>query len=167
MEDPPWPEVTVKEVRDALAKLVTEGLFKHYNVGENGGCLLRLAVVQDRWKGLDGNASEDQRYQAYAQGLRAILAEAIEDEDFSGKARRLLQDVLPLREELRGMAIKERRVEASMHTKPGEKIKPGTIRTYYEPKALKKLAEALLQLESGFRAAFHDGKSSDSDEEDS
>src|ERR1700733_1241745 len=103
MEDTPQDEVTVEEIRDALAKVITEGVFDHYNVGENGGCLLRLAIVQGRYAGLDGNAKEDERFRVYAEALRSVLIEAIEHDDVVGKSRRVLNDVLPLNEAFRGM----------------------------------------------------------------
>ncbi|HEX4116586.1 MAG TPA: hypothetical protein VHY18_12015 [Solirubrobacteraceae bacterium] len=129
--------------------------------------MLRLGVVQDRLKDLDGNANEDQRFRAYAKALRSVLTEVIEHDDVSGKSRRLLYDVLPLNEAFRSMKIKERRVEASKHVKPGKKVKPGTVRTYHEPRALEKFAKVILQVESNFRAAYRDGKLVDSDEQDS
>jgi hypothetical protein len=157
---------SVEDIRKALTGLVTEGLIP-YNVGENGGCLLDLAIVEaQRQKPLP--AGEAERHAAHAEALTSVLTEAVADETkIGGKPRRLLHDVLPLRPELLGETIKARRTEAGKNLKPGKKaVEPGTIRTYYEPKALKKLSEVLHRMETEFRAAHRDGKSQDSDEQD-
>lgn len=163
MEDLPENGPSVEDIRKALGRLVTEGLIP-FNVGENGGCLLDMAIVQARrQKPLPTNAPEAQRHAVHAAALTSVLSEAVEDEKkIGGKPRRLLYDVLPLRPELLGKTIKERRTEAGKNLKPGKKdIGPGTVRTYYEPKALKKLSEKLRQMESDFRTAHRDGKSQD------
>jgi hypothetical protein len=146
-------------LRKALADLVTEGLVP-YNVGENGGALLQLAIVQGRRRSLDGTANEAARDEADTEALTSVLSEAVEHPTIRGKVRRLLQDVLPLKEELLGKPIKERRTEAGKNIKTGKKIiKPGTIRTYHEPKALDKLVVALLLMEQEFvRGVTSDAK---------
>jgi hypothetical protein len=167
MEDQPEKGPSVEDIRRALGGLVTEGLIP-YNVGENGGCLLDLAIVQAQRKPVPRDAPEPDRHAADAEALTSVLQDAVNHKDISGKHRRLLRDVLPLRPELLGKVVKERRKEAGKDLKPGKKdIGPGTIRTYYEPKALKKLSEVLWRLESEFRAAYRNGKSADSDEQDS
>jgi hypothetical protein len=167
MEYLPEEGPSVEDIRKALAGLVTEGIIP-YNVGENGGCLLDLALVQARREPLARDAPEAQRHAAHAEALTSVLTEAVEDEKIGGKPRRLLHDVLPLRPELLNKTVKERRTEAGKNLKPGKKaVEPGTIRTYYEPKALKKLSEVLWRLESEFRAAHRDGKPADPDEQDS
>lgn len=164
MEDLPEEGPSVEEIRNALAGLVTEGLVP-YNVGESGGCLLDLAIVQAQRKPVPRDAPEPDRHAADAEALTSVLQDAVDHKDISGKHRRLLRDVLPLRPELLGKPIKERRKEAGKDLKPGKKdIGPGTVRTYYEPKALLKIAEVVWMIESQFRAAYRDGKSADSDE---
>ena len=166
MKDLPEEGPSVQDIRKALSGLVTEGLIP-YNISENGGCLLDLASVQARRKSVPKDAPEADRHAADAEALTSVLQDAVNHKDINGKHRRLLQDVLPLRPELLGKTIKERRKEAGKNLKPGKKdIGPGTVRTYYEPKALEKIAEAVCQIESKFRGALRDGKPADSDEQD-
>jgi hypothetical protein len=148
--DETYPESVAPSLREGLSDLVREGLVP-YNVGENAGALLELAIVQDRRKPLADDADESTRDSAHTDALTSVLAEAVDRPIIGGKARRLLQHVLPLKQELLGASIKERRTEAGKNLKPGKKtIKPGTIRTYYEPKALDKLVEALVGMEREF-----------------
>jgi hypothetical protein len=172
MEDAEWvAEVSVEDIQSALAKLGTQGIFNDYNVGDNGGCLLRFALVRDRledvdgFEGLDGHAKEPARYQALGKALRSVLAELVEDESIGGRSRRVLHDVLPLDEGLREMSITDRRVEASRHISPGNEVAPGTIRTYYEPRARQKFARVIWRAERDFRAALRDGQALGSDEQ--
>jgi hypothetical protein len=138
-------------IRRALAGLLTDGLLP-WNVLENGGRLLDLEMVRSRVD-LDEDASEAEHAEAYARALVSVLSEAVTSDEVGGKSRRLLNDVLPLNAEYLGAPVKERRTAAGAHLKPGKKaISPGTIRTYYEPKALDKLAEVLVQMEFAFRA---------------
>jgi hypothetical protein len=143
-------DITTQDIRDALARLVTEGLDEPYNVGENGGVLLGLAIVESRVQA-EPDATEFQRFAAYAKALTSVLAEAVEDEEMTGKSRRVLISILPLEPDLVGASLKERRYEAGKNIRPGKTIKPGTIRTYYEPKALQRLARVLLRQELAFR----------------
>ncbi len=167
MEDPEWDEVSVEDIQSVLAKLGTRGIFDDYNVGDNGGCLLRLALFQVRLKDLDGDAKEAERYRAYGEAMRCVLAELVEDESVGGKSRRVLHDVLPLNEEFRDMSITDRRIAASQHISPGREVTPGTIRTYYEPRARQKFARVIWRAERDFRAARRDSESAGSDEQDS
>jgi hypothetical protein len=160
-------EVAVEDIQDALAKVVTQGIFDDYNIGDNGGCLLHLALVRDRLADLDGGTKEYERYQALGKAVRSVLAELIEDESIGGRSRRVLYDVLPLNEALREMSIADRRVEASKHISPAREVTPGTIRTYYEPRARQKFARAIWRAERHFRAARRDGGSAGSDEQGS
>jgi hypothetical protein len=170
MEDSEWAdEVSVEDVQSALAKLGTQGIFNDYNVGDNGGCLLQFALVlhrleyADGFEDLDGHAKEPARYQALGKALRSVLSELIEDESIGGRSRRVLHDVLPLDGRLREMSITERRVEASRHIDPGSnEVAPGTIRTYYEPRARQKFARVIWRAERDFRLALRDGKASGS-----
>jgi hypothetical protein len=168
MEDSSPEEESVKVIRDALGKLVTDGLVP-YNVNENGGFLLELALFEDQREHLDGDADETERNEADAKALRAVLQTAVEDKDISGKHRRLLRAVLPLNEELLGQSVKERRAVAGKELKPGKKVGADTIRTYYEPKALVKLAIVLWKMELEFQveATSSRGPRADAESSDS
>jgi hypothetical protein len=134
-------------IRKALGKLIKEGLVS-YHVADVGAPLVSLGIVQARLGRGHRNLSGDERDDAHANALREVLTEAIKHPTMGGKARRLLENVLPLKDELLGASPKERRTEAGKHIKNGKKlIKPGTIRTYYEPDALNKLAEVLVSME--------------------
>jgi hypothetical protein len=153
MEDPSSDEECVTAIREALKSLVTDGLVP-YNVGDNGGFLLKLGLVKAKRDPIDGNASETERHESATRALRAILEAAVEHEDISGKHRRLLRAVLPLKPELVGESIKVRRTEAGKDLKPGkDDVTAGTIRNHYEPKALEKLAIVLWLMELEFRGA--------------
>jgi hypothetical protein len=142
---------SVQAIREALGTLITGGLLP-YNVGENGGCLLDLDLVKARREVLDGDADEGQRYEADAKALRAVLEVAVEHDDISGKHRRLLRAVLPLDPDLLGKSIKDRREVAGEVLKPGKKaVTAGTIRNYYEPKALDKIVGVLWKMELEFQ----------------
>lgn len=143
-------DVTEKDIRDALARLVTEGLGNPYNVGDNGGVLLRLAIVKSHLKA-SSSATEVERYEDYTAALTSVLAEAVEDKEMPGKSRRVLKSILPLEPDLLKATLKQRRIEAGKNIMPHERVKPGTIRTYHEPKALGRLAEVLLRQELDFR----------------
>jgi|GEM_PF-3635379 hypothetical protein len=141
-----------KAIRKALGGLVTDGLVP-FNVGENGGCLLKLGLVEVRREPLDGKASETAHYEADVEALKHVLEAAVADEEIGGKSRRLLWAVLPLSAELVGEPIKKRRTVAGKELRPGKKpVTAGTIRNYYEPKALDKLAGVLWRMELEFRA---------------
>jgi hypothetical protein len=137
-------------VRRGLARLVTEGLLP-YHVAENCGVLLKLKIVSSRVEELPENASEDERDKAQTSALVAILREAVEHPHVRRKSRRVLNHVLPLIDELLGKTIKERRTLAGQDLKEGKTVKPGTIRTYYEPRALERLAAVLVDMEARFR----------------
>ena len=139
-------------MRRNLAGLIAEGLVP-YNVAERGQHLLSLRVVEDRVR-LNGHdaGGEHARDAAYTAALIAALEEAIEKPWIGGKSRRVLRNILPLKEELLGKPVKERRTVAGREITQGHKVvKPGTIRTYYEPRALDSLAMALAELEAEYR----------------
>jgi hypothetical protein len=143
---------SIEAIRETLRKLVTDGLVP-FNVGDNGGYLLELGVVRAARAELDAADDEVSRYEADTEAVRSVLAAAVEHEDVSGKYRRLLRAVLPLKPELVGKPVKERRVEAGKDIKPGKNdVTAGTIRNYYEPKALAKLAHVLWAMEQEFQA---------------
>jgi hypothetical protein len=147
----PYSEPTFEKLRPNFAELVTQGL-QPYHVAEVCGELLQLGLVTSRLD-LAEDATEDERETANAHALTAVLAEAVEHPKIRRKARRVLKHVLPLIEEYLGTSIKERRTAASKAIKDGKKsVKPGTIRTYYEPKALDKLTEVLIEMEADHRS---------------
>jgi hypothetical protein len=135
-------------VRKALARVVTDGLVP-YTVLDEGWPLLELEIVHSRVETHD-DTSENDRAVAYTKALTTVLQEAVESDRISGKSRRLLRAVLPLKPEYLGRSVKERRIAAGKEMKDGKKVQPGTIRTYYEPKALDKLTEVLLEMERTF-----------------
>lgn len=139
------------EIRASLAALVTEGVAP-YNVADNGGALLELQAVTGRVVIAVG-ADEDDEERAYAEALVAVLKEAVDKRRIqSRKHRRLLKYVLPLREELLEKTIEQRRTAAGKNLTDGKKVvKPGTVRTYYEPRALDRLARALIAIECEHR----------------
>jgi hypothetical protein len=156
---------SIEAIRETLRKLVTDGLLP-FNVGENGGRLLELGLVQAARAKLDAEADEASRYEADTKALRSVLEAAVEHEEVSGKYRRLLRAVLPLKPELVGKSVKERRTIAGKDIKPDKKpVMAGTIRNYYEPKALDKLAHVLWAMELEFRVeatSTHGAEGSDS-----
>jgi hypothetical protein len=139
----------MRAVRRCLAQLVTDGLLP-YNVAENGGVLLKLKIVTSRIE-LPESASEDERDKAHTDALAAVLREAVEHPHIRRKSRRVLNHVLPLIDDLLGKTIKERRTLAGLDLKERKEVQPGTIRTYYEPKALDRLAAVLVDMEAAFR----------------
>jgi hypothetical protein len=156
---------SIKVIRETLGRLVTDGLVP-FNVGDNGGYLLELGVVQAARAELDAADDEVSRFQADAEALRSVLEDAVEHENIGGKSRRLLRDVLPLNPELLGESVKERRVKAGKHIKPGTRdVTAGTIRNHYEPKALDRLAHVLWVMEQEFQVqatSSHDTEDRDS-----
>jgi hypothetical protein len=155
MSAPSSDEEHIQDLRKDLGKLITDGLVP-YNVGENGGCLLKLGMVVAEQGDVDADAEEGERYEAATKALRAILEVAVEHKDMSGKQRRLLRAVLPLTPQLVGLPIRDRRTVAGKDLKPDKKddVRPGTIRNHYEPKALDKLAVVLWQMEQEFQAGI-------------
>jgi hypothetical protein len=147
----PYSGPTLAAIRKSLAELVTGGLVA-YNVAEKGGALLRLELVRERLQaptGADAD-SEDARDAAYAQALVAVLKDAVEGDGriLFRKHRRLLRYVLPLKEEYAKKSIKDRRTAAGKDAADGKPVKAGTIRTYYEPRALDELARVLVEMEA-------------------
>jgi hypothetical protein len=151
-------DVTAQDIRDALARLVTHGLDDPYNVGDNGGVLLDLAIVQGRVQA-PPDVTEVQRFEAYTKALTSVLAEVVDDKEFPGKSRRLLKALLPLDPDLLGAKLTDRRIAAAKNLTPGKQVTPGTIRTYYEPKALQRLARVLVREELAFREQTDAGAS--------
>jgi hypothetical protein len=78
------------------------------------------------------------------------LKEAVEKRLLFRRYHRLLRYLLPLQAEYLGKSIKERRIATGMNMtkKP---VKPGTIRTCYEPRALDELAKVLVEMEAEHR----------------
>ena len=156
---------SIEAIRETLRKLVTDGLVP-FNVGDNGGYLLELGLVQAARAKLDAEADEASRYEADTEALRSVLEAAVEHEDISGKIRRLLRDVLPLDPELLGKSVRERRTIAGKDIRPGRSVvTAGTIRNHYEPKALDKLARVLWVMEQEFQVearSTHEAEDSDS-----
>jgi hypothetical protein len=166
MAEPPSGDLAT--IRESLGKLIKEGLVA-YHVADVGGPLVGLGIVQAKLISGHGCLNGDERDEAHADALKEVLTEAINHPVMGGKARRLLENVLPLKEELIGASPKERRTEAGKHIKNGKKvIKPGTIRTYYEPDALNKLAEILVSMEHDHRStASADGNPASDEAPDS
>ena len=148
----------VERLRDLLAGLVTDGLGP-YNIAENAGALLELEIVRARVT-LPPDASQDERDAAEADALLAVVREAVER--LRGRYRRLLSYVLPLNQEFVGKPIKERRTAAGKALKDGKTVKAGTIRTYYEPRALEDLARVLVDMDAGHRSGLESGSGSNS-----
>lgn len=138
----------LEDVRKDLAAVVTGGLVAD-SVAEKGRELLGLEIVVSRAR-LPVGAGEDERDQASTEALTAVLKEAVEERLLFRKHRRLLRYVLPLEAEYLDRSIEERRAAAgkNMTKKP---VKPGTIRTYYEPRALDELARILVEMEAEYR----------------
>lgn len=135
-------------LRKNLGDLVTDGLLT-YHVADVGGDLLELRIVIDRVE-LRKGASEDEHDAAYTKALTEVLAEAVEKPTIRGKHRRLLKYVLPLKEEYLGKDVKKRRAAAAKAIKGKKNVKPGTVRTYHEPRALESLAAVLVVMEAEF-----------------
>ena len=147
----PYSGPALDDLRKNLAELVTAGLVP-YNVAEKGGSLLELAIVTARLT-VDEDADEDERDAAYAEALVAVLKEAVTKERMPFRRyRRVLKYVLPLKEDYLGKSIEERRTAAGQELTDGKKaVKPGTIRTYYEPRARDDLARVLVEMETEHR----------------
>ncbi|HEX5852855.1 MAG TPA: hypothetical protein VFY36_07170 [Solirubrobacteraceae bacterium] len=141
---------TYERVRRDLGRLVTDGLIP-YNIAENGGELLRLAIVRSRISIAD-DADESRLEAAEASALTEVLREAVTKRRMPRrKHRQILKYVLPLVDEYIGTPVERRRTAAGEHLTEGHKvIKPGTIRTYraYEPEALDELARVLIEMET-------------------
>jgi hypothetical protein len=153
-------------VRKALAELVTGGVMP-YNVAAHGGVLLEFEIVISRLELTDDDANEDddKREEDYAAALVSVLGEAVVKARIPQRAyRRVLKCVLPLRDEYLGLAIKDRRIVAAQELKtPKKTIKPATVRTYYEPRALDALATVLLEMEASYlETKRHEGADPDS-----
>jgi hypothetical protein len=151
------------DIRKRLGELVTVGMVPE-QVADVGEELLELEIVSRRVK-LSAAATEEEEDLAYATALTSLLREAVEPLR-PKKYRRLLKCVLPLKKELLGKSIDERReAAAKAFNKKGGKegVKPGTIRTYHEPRALDKLAQLLIEMETDFRGEVLVGPGSDSD----
>jgi hypothetical protein len=138
-------------LRRNLAALIAKGLVP-YNVAEKGQDLLSLSVVSSRVH-LNGHGpdDEDAREAASAAALASVLEEAIASARIGRTNRRVLKNVLPLRDDLAGKSVEERRNAAGEDIKGDSRVSPGTIRTYYEPKALNALAVALVEMEAAYR----------------
>jgi hypothetical protein len=134
-------------IRRNLADLIAEGLVP-YNVVEKGGNLLRLTLVTERLS-LRPDADEDERDAAYARALTDALREAVSSIEMRRSYRRVLNCVLPLNPDYVKASVQERRSAAGKAIKDGTKlVKPGTIRTYHEPRALDALANILVAMEA-------------------
>jgi hypothetical protein len=144
----PYSGPALVALRKALAALVTGGLTAD-SVVERGGELLALDIVASRVEALDED-DEDKRDQAVTDSLTAVLAEAVEKKLLFRRHRRLLRCVLPLRKELLGKNVEERRTAAGQYMTK-QSVKAGTIRTYYEPRALDELARVLVEMEAKHR----------------
>jgi hypothetical protein len=146
----PYSGPTTSEVRRALSAIVTHGLVP-YHVAESGGPLLSLEIVQSRLPP-NLNGDEEKRDAAYTEALRSVLHEAVMERVLTRRHRRLLRYVLPLIPEYLGTTVLERRTLAGEQMRDGIKsVKAGTIRTYYEPRALDQLAAALVAMEAEHR----------------
>lgn len=155
-ELPVYSGPPLETLRKNLAALVTEGLVAD-NVAEKGDELLKLDIVTSRLQlskktDEDEDDGEDERDEAYLEALTEVLRDAVkEGRVFFKKHRRLLRIVLPLHPDLVGKPIEVRRTEAGKKMINGKEIKPGTIRTYHEPRALDELARVLLEMEAKHR----------------
>jgi hypothetical protein len=139
-------------LRKNLAGLVAEG-FMPENVADKGGDLLELRIVTSRVT-LGKDASNDQREIATAEAFIALVGEVADNKKLvrQRKYRRLLRYVLPLENDCFDMDVEERRTAAGKNLFGGSKeVKPGTIRTYYEPRALDELARVLVEMEAESR----------------
>ena len=147
---PPYTGSSVASIRRNLATLITDGVAP-YNVADKGHDLLRLQIVQHRIS--HGDMTEDEREADEAAALISVLKEAVARERMPiRRYRRLLRFVLPLDEQYLGTTIGVRRAAAGEHLMDGRRtVKPGTIRTYYEPRALDALAKALVAMEAAAR----------------
>jgi hypothetical protein len=146
-ELPPYSGPPLEKLRKNLSALVTGGLVQD-NVAEQGDDLLTLQIVKSRLNLADG-AGEDDRDEAHTEALTAVLKDAVQEgKVLFKKHRRLLRYVLPLEADFLGKSIEERRTEAGKKMISNKEVKPGTIRTYYEPRALDELARVLVEMEA-------------------
>jgi hypothetical protein len=147
----PYSGPALPDIRKNLADLVTDGLVP-YNIAEKGGTLLELEIVRSQVAG-DPDADDDETEAALATALESVLQDAVNKERMPiRRYRRVLKNVLPLKDELIGKPINERRATAAQDLKDGKApVKPGTIRTYYEPRALDDLARVLIEMEAEHR----------------
>jgi hypothetical protein len=147
----PYSGPALADIRKNLAGLVTDGLVP-YNIAEKGGTLLELEIVRSLVDG-DPDADDDESEAALAAAVESVLQEAVNKERMPiRRYRRVLKNVLPLKEELVGKPINDRRAAAAQDLKDGKApVKPGTIRTYYEPRALDDLARVLIEMEAEHR----------------
>lgn len=149
---PPYAGPKVDVLRKNLAGLVAAG-FVPYNVADKGEDLLELQIVTSR-VALGEEADEDQRETAIAEAFIALVREDVVKKKRvrQRKYRRLLRYVLPLDKDYIGKDVEERRTAAGENLTGGSKVvKPGTIRTYYEPRALDELARVLGEMEAELR----------------
>lgn len=133
------------DVRHALTSVVTYGLVP-FSVATYGESLVALEIVQARMP--DGLRPKDgDRYeQAATAALTEVLREAV-DGIRSRNYRMVLEYVLPLMPELRDTDVTHRRTEVGkvLRNRP---LKAGSVRVYYERKALDQLANDLLEAEA-------------------
>jgi hypothetical protein len=146
----PYSGLGVEGVRERLAGLIAKGLTPN-NIANKAGELLDLGIVTSRLRPAADAASEDER--AYAPALVAVLKEAVTRDRMPKRGYRLiLRCVLPLKDELVGKSVTERRTAAgeALLEEDGV-VQPSTIRTYYEPRALDNLATVLVAMEAEHR----------------
>lgn len=148
----PYSGPKLEDLRQNLTDLIAKGLVP-YNIAEKGGSLLSLRIVTSKLQ-LEDDADEDESDAAYATALVAVLNEAVTKKRMrTRRYRRTLRYVLGLKEEYLGRTVAERRIAAGENIKDeGEDpVKPDTIRTYYEPRAVNELAGVLVKMEAKHR----------------
>jgi hypothetical protein len=146
------------DLRNTLTTLVARG-FEVDNVVDNGDELLDLRIVTDGVN-LDDGADEDAEEIATAEAFIALVTQVVGDKKLvrQRKHRRLLRYVLPLLDEYVGKGLDERRTAAGANMTSGDEVvKPGTVRTYYEPRALDELARVLVEMEAEHRGEVWSG----------
>ncbi len=149
---PTYTGPSADEIARGLAGIVSarEGLAPD-TVVEHGGALLELAMVSDRVS-LDSDADWEEANAAYAEVLTSVLRDAVATLGRHPKYRRALEVLLPLKEEFAGLPAERRRAAAGQvmmgHERP---VKPATVRTYHQPKALALLASVLVDMEADAR----------------
>jgi hypothetical protein len=123
-----------QQVRLELARLVTHGV---------DDTTLADAVALHRLPAVGGADPADPRTSTILhEALQAAIGRVSRP-----KQQTLLRIVLGLDPAVAGLTVQERRRIAGEQFRGGHKtVKPGTIRTYYEPRALEALATALLEL---------------------
>lgn len=88
------------------------------------------------------NAASDERVQT----LTEILGDAI-DRVGERSDIRLLQGILGLAPETQGLRLRDRRAWTAVNFRgPAQRVTRGTLRTHFEPGAIKRLCEVLLAL---------------------